>query len=52
MLRKIERPNFAGQVLFVGIDTHKSNWKVSIRVPDMTVRPKPFMPGRISEVGM
>jgi len=38
MPRKIERPDFTGQVLFVGIDTHKSNWKVSIRTRDIHLK--------------
>lgn len=34
MSLKIKSPDFNGQVLYVGIDTHKSNWKVSIRTRD------------------
>jgi transposase len=31
-------PDFSGQDLYVGIDTHKSNWKVSIRTRDLHLK--------------
>jgi transposase len=38
MLLKTKSPDFSGQVLYVGIDTHKSNWKVSIRTRDLHLK--------------
>jgi transposase len=38
MSLKIKSPDFNGQVLYVGIDTHKSNWKVSIRTRDVHLK--------------
>jgi hypothetical protein len=31
-------PDFAKQVFHVGIDTHKSNWRVSIRTRDVHLK--------------
>jgi transposase len=31
-------PDFKGEVLFVGIDTHKANWKVSIRTKELHLK--------------
>jgi len=31
MSNKTITDNFKGQVFYLGIDTHKSNWKVNIR---------------------
>lgn len=30
MISKVTKPNFEGQVIYVGIDVHKKQWKVSI----------------------
>jgi transposase len=38
MSLKIKSLDFNGQVLYVGIDTHKSNWKVSIRTRDIHLK--------------
>ena len=38
MLLKTKSPDFSGQVFYVGIDTHKSNWKVSIRTRDVHLK--------------
>jgi transposase len=38
MLLQTKSPNFNGQALFVGIDTHKSNWKVSVRTRDVHLK--------------
>jgi transposase len=38
MVLKTKSPDFAGQNLYVGIDTHNSNWKVSIRTRDIHLK--------------
>lgn len=35
---KTTTPDFSGQALYVGIDTHKANWKVSIRTKDIHLK--------------
>jgi transposase len=38
MLTQTRSPDFSGQVLYVGIDTHKRNWKVSVRTRDLHLK--------------
>jgi transposase len=38
MSSQIKLPDFTGQVLYVGIDTHKRNWKVSVRTRDIHLK--------------
>lgn len=38
MQLRTKTPDFSGQTLFVGIDTHKANWKVSIRTRDVHLK--------------
>lgn len=35
---KTKSPDFKGQTLYVGIDSHKSNWKISIRTRDVHLK--------------
>lgn len=38
MLSKTKFPDFTGQDLYVGIDTHKANWKISVRTKDVHIK--------------
>ena len=38
MHSRTKSPDFSGQVLYVGIDTHKRNWNVSIRTRDLHIK--------------
>jgi transposase len=38
MSLKTTSPDFNGQALYVGIDTHKANWKISIRTKDVHLK--------------
>src|SRR4030095_8232167 len=43
-MKQVTKLNFKGQQIFIGIDVHLKNWKVSIFMDDIELETKSFPP--------